>query len=383
MKKTSHQYSRKVLGMCMVLAISTTLTFTLNSCEEKENYGTPKITSVRTTDPATATAPITSGNLGQLVVIQGENLESTQEVYFNSEKAFVNPSFVTNNNVIVRVPDDFPTEITNNIKLITKGGEAIYNFPIDIPPPVAIDFPLEWVPSGGTLIINGNYFHNVKQIEFAGGVTTTNFTVPNARVINVIVPPDASSGPVKVHAVAGIATSKAHFRDNRGMMVNFDDFPICWGGNEFVVNASNVPANIPAKPISGNYYYIKKNYAANTWWIQETVIAYCGNVSVAGNKANFAVAFEMWVGNTWDKNWFEIEMVGSSTIFYEWRGWEHLGGEAKKLANTGWITVKIPLSMMTALRGETFKVGRLGSFKAQHETTIEFAFDNIRLVPLN
>jgi hypothetical protein len=379
--KNKTAYSQLRLGLITLML--TGLVLTMPSCDKEEDYGVPQITNVRVTDPAQANVSLTEGALGQMVVIQGNNLKSTQQVFFNNLESFVNPSLVTDNNIIVRIPGDFPTEITNTIKVVTLGGETSYDFRVDIPLPVANDFPLEYVPEGGTLVIRGLYFYNVESIEFAGDVTTTNFVVDNPQQISVSVPAGAQSGPVKVHAVAGTATSKAHFRDNRNMMVNFDDKPICWGGDAFVVNADNIPAHVPVTPISGNFYYLKQDYAAGSWWIQETVIAYCGDIAIAPPKSDWMLAFEMWVGDVWDANWFEIEMIGSSTIYYEWRGYNTLGGEAKKLSNTGWMTVKIPIADMTALSGDTFKLSRWGSYKAQNADTFEFAFDNFRFVPAN
>jgi hypothetical protein len=383
MKNKLFLYINKLMSLCLVFTIISASSFILTSCESEEDFGTPRITSIRTTNPETANSGINQGNLGQMVVIQGENLESTQKVMFNNVEAFVNPAYVTNTNIILRVPSEFPSEINDMLTVVTKGGEATYNFPIDIPAPEAVDFPLEWVPEGGILTIKGQFFYNIESIEFTGGTSTTTFTVVNPQTIEVVVPADASSGPVQVHAVAGTGTTKAWFRDNRNMMVDFDAYPICWGGDAFVVNASDIPSHVPVEPINGNFYYIKQDYAAQSWWIQETVVAYCGDITVPAPKSNYALAFEMWVGEKWDKNWFEIEMIGDATIYYEWRGYEVLGGDSKTLEDTGWFTVKIPLENMTALTGNTLKMGRFGSYKAQHEDTIEFAFDNFRFVPLN
>lgn len=380
--KSKHKFFRLHMGLLFIIMAGSLLTF--SSCEKEEEYGIPQITNIRVTDPGRADESLSVGELGQMIVIQGKNLRSAQHVFFNNVEAFFNPTLATDENLIVRIPNEFPTEITNAIKVVTKGGEASYNFVVDIPAPQAIDFPLEWVPEGEALTIRGDYFVNVNSVEFHGGATTTNFNIVTPQKLEVMVPAGAQSGPVKVHAVAGTATSRAHFRDNRNMMVDFSGaFPICWGGDAYVVNANNIPANVPVKPINGNFYYIKKDYAGGTWWIQETVIAYCGGLTVSGSKANWALAFEMWVGEAWDKNWFEIEMFGDAMIYYEWRGWDSLGGEAKVLRNTGWMTVKIPLANMTALSGDTFRMGRFGSYKAQHADVIEFAFDNFRFVPLN
>ncbi len=377
-----HWHARPVFVLLLLLVVP----FTFIACDDEESYGTPKITNIRVTDPGEANISLTEGSLGQMVVIQGENLASTTHVFFNNVEATFNPSFVTDNNIIVSVPEDFPTEINDMVRVVTLGGEATHSFPIDIPAPSISGFPLEWVPEGGILTIRGQYFYNVNSIEFTGGVSTTNFTILNPQTIEVIVPADAESGPVTVDAVAGSASSNAWFRDNRNMMVDFDENPICWGGMANVVDATAMPAGIPIDPISDNFYYIKKDYAANSWWIEETVIAYCGGVTVTGPKSDFALTFEMYVGASWEFNWFEVEMFGDNSddpVYFEWRGFDILGGEDKVLENTGWMTVRIPLSAMENLGGSTYRMGRFGSYKAEAEDTIEFAFDNFRFTPLN
>jgi hypothetical protein len=380
------QKSKSLLsGLClMVVMMGVAITFT--SCEEEESYGTPVISNIRVTDPVEGQNPLTIGSLGQMVVIQGENLGSTTKVMFNNVEAFVNPSLVTDKNIIVTIPDEFPTEINDMVAVVTKGGETTHNFPIDIPAPSDLVLPLEYAPEGAQLTIKGRFLYNVESVTFAGDVNSTNITTVSPQEIKVVVPADAQPGPVTVNAVAGASTTTAWFRDNRNMMVNFDDMAICWGGVAYVVDATAIPGDVPVEPISGNFYYIKKDYIANSWWIEETVIAYCGDISVSGSKANYALAFEMWVGEKWDSNWYEIEMFGSASldpVYFEWRGYQTLGGDDEVLENTGWMTVKIPLESMESLNGDNFRMGRFGSYKAQVEDTIEFAIDNLRLIPLD
>jgi len=92
------------------------------------------------------------------------------------------------------------------------------------------------------------------------------------------------------------------------------------------------------------------------------------------------------MGASWGFNWFEVEMFGDNSddpVYFEWRGFDILGCEDKVLENTGWMTVRIPLSAMENLGGSTYRMGRFGSYKAEAEDTIEFAFDNFRFTPLN
>jgi hypothetical protein len=349
------------------------------SCEKEESYGVPEITNVRVTDPDQADVTLTEANLGQMIVIQGRNLGSLLHLYFNDVEAFFIPTLVTNTSIIITIPSTFPTEINNQIRVVTKGGETTYNFVINIPAPVVNDFPLEWVNEGDVLTIRGQYFHSIESVVFTGDVEGAVVDVtPNE--LRVSVPEGAESGPVTVNALAGSGVSKAWFRDNRNMFIDFGEYWLCWGGNDYVIDAGNIPANVPVEPINGNFYYIKKDYAGETWWIEETVLAYCGDQWVNGNPANLALAFEMWVGEKWDNNWFEIIMEPGWNL-WDWKGYETYGGDDNSLSRTGWMTVKIPLANM-GVEGDSFQYQWM-SFKAAEEATIEFAFDNIRIVPIN
>lgn len=374
----------KAFRIFLIISVAFVVAFSFSSCEKEETYGTPRITNVRLPDPETAGQSLAGGNLGQMIVIQGENLSSTQQVMFNNIEAFFNPTLVTDNNIIVTIPGAFPSEINDLITVTTAGGVATYGFAINIPSPIAEKLPLEWVSEGGILTIMGSYFYNVESVEFTGGVSTTSFTVVSPEKIEVVVPPDAAEGPVKVHAVAGTGTTREWFRDSRYMMIDYMEHPVCWGGEGHVIDVTDMPAGMPVDPVNGNFLYVKNSYGDGSWWIQETVAAYCGDLEVTGLKSDWALTFEMWVGEAWDSNWFEIIMIGDGNAAeFDWLGFETLGGEDKVLKDTGWMTVKIPLSAMGSLSGSNFKLDRFGSYKAEFEDTIEFAFDNFRFSPLN
>ena len=367
-------------GALMVLMISVLACF-LSSCEKEESYGIPEITNIRVTDPEQANISLTSGNMGQMIVIQGKNLKSTIQIFFNNVEAFFIPTLVTDNNIIVNIPNDFPTEINNQIRVITLGGEAIYNFTVEIPAPVITSFPLEWVNEGGILTIKGQYFYSVESVVFTGGAEGTIVSqAPNE--MQVLVPAGAENGPVTVNALAGSGVSKIWFRDNRNIQVDFNTDWICtWTDASLIIKyPDDLPPGFPVEPINGPFYYFKADFGDGMWWDNNTVIpGYCHATWVTGNPANFALAFEMWVGAAWNDNWWEIEVGGKH---YEWRGYEELGGEAKKLENTGWMTVKIPLERWNITDG-SFALGRFGSYKAATAQKFEFAIDNIRIVPIN
>ena len=124
MKNKLFLYAKTTGRYCLILLLLGVIMPLNNACEKEEDYGIPKITGVRTTDPALANVQVDTAGLGQLIVIQGQNLASTQQIFFNSEEAFVNPIYVTDVNVIVRVPSGFPSMVNDTLRLITLGGET-------------------------------------------------------------------------------------------------------------------------------------------------------------------------------------------------------------------------------------------------------------------
>lgn len=348
-----------------------------NSCEKEEDYGQPRITNIRITDPAKADSSLSGGDLGQLIVIQGENLGSVQHIYFNTEEASFNPTYVTNTNIIVPIPSEFPSEINDQVTVETKGGTATYEFAVDIPSPLISGTKTHYVPDGEEMVIDGNYFYNVESVIFPDNKEAT-IVSQEPEKLTVIVPEGAGVGKIKVNAVAGEAESDFIFRDTTMVFVNFDNYPICWGGGDYVVNPDTLTGDFPVEPISGNFYYLKNDYAAQTWWIEETVIAYCGGGYQVDNIADYVLRFEMWVGEEWNSNWFEIGMIEAG--LYDWKGYE--GTEEGSLKNTGWMTVDVSLSNWS-FPSKTVNLERFGSYKAEVDATFEFAFDNFRLAKIN
>lgn len=374
MKKNLHTIWDKFSWFLVVVLVSMA-GYMITSCEQEDEYGTPVVTKVRIVAKDSA---ITEGQLGQMIVIQGRNLSSTMHIYFNNVEAFFMPTYVTDKNIIVTIPGEFPTEINNKITIVTKGGQTTYDFPVLIPPPIADTIPLEYVPDGEILQIKGRYFVNLEKVVFPGDIEGTIVSYTD-KLINVKVPQGAQPGRIKVYAVAGMDSTDSWFRDNRNVFVNFDDKPICWGGDAYVQDPETLPSDFPVKPISGKFYYMKNDYGDNQWWIQESVIAYCGDLQVEGNPADYDLRFEMWVGNTkFDKNWFEVGMAGVG--FIEWKPYTSDFGSIV-YEKTGWITVSIPLDKWPGIAGNPFKLDRFGSWKSQVAMTFDFAFDNFRIVP--
>jgi hypothetical protein len=143
----------------LLLAAGMLLAF--QGCNDDDIDGAPAISNVRLLDPAKADSSLTAAEPGSLIVIQGQNLGSVLKVYFNDFEASFNSALGSNSNIIVTIPANAPTKavdagVPNKIKVLTKGGEATYDFVLTAPVPVISGLYSEFVKANGTVVINGD-----------------------------------------------------------------------------------------------------------------------------------------------------------------------------------------------------------------------------------
>jgi len=156
--------------ICAICAIC--LTFGLVACkDDKTGYGTPIITGVRTVDPTTADSLFTKASPGQVIAVIGENLANVLHAYINDQEVTVNSTMNTDHSIILTVPTEedgfqltaFNEDLSNEIRLETSHGTAVYSFLITAPSPSITtlrgDYPRE---VGDSLWIYG---YNLVDIE--------------------------------------------------------------------------------------------------------------------------------------------------------------------------------------------------------------------------
>src|SRR5215217_3251273 len=115
----------------------------------------PTIERIRLTDPATKDSSLKQTTLGSTIAIVGTNLATAQKVVFNGYALNVNPVYATDNILIITVHDSVPTIATNpnvkdELKVITAGGEATYQFKILPPRPEVTRIANEYAKPGET-----------------------------------------------------------------------------------------------------------------------------------------------------------------------------------------------------------------------------------------
>lgn len=194
--------------------------------------GVPTVKYVRVTDPTKADSLLTGAYLQNTICLVGDNLRSIHEMYFNDQKAILNTSLITDHTLIVNIPKNIPTTVTDKIYMITRDGETVeYDFNVKVPDPVVSSMNNEWTKAGTEAVIYGQYFvddaNNPIEIVMPG-----NISVPHENIVSVtqnelhfIVPEEAANatGQIDVRTMYGFGRSSFHFHDQRGMMFTFDE----------------------------------------------------------------------------------------------------------------------------------------------------------------
>ncbi|MDR3188791.1 MAG: glycan-binding surface protein [Prevotellaceae bacterium] len=223
------------IGIAAVAAVA------LCSCSKDDegvnSDATPTIRYVRPTAAEAADSLLTKGFMGNTVAIIGENLAGVCEVWFNDRRATtLNPNMVTNHAVVVTIPTEMYETQSDKIRVVTrKGKETTHPFVTMPPAPLPQSLSPEYARANDEVTITGKNFYGTAenvQVAFPGGVEAEVVSVTPTQIVAKVPAAAANTrGQVSVTTAYGSGRSTFIYRDNRGMIFNFDDFPIidCWG----------------------------------------------------------------------------------------------------------------------------------------------------------
>jgi hypothetical protein len=240
------------------------------SCEKKDGGGTPVIHYIRVTDPEKADSFLTAAYMGDLIVIVGENLGGAREIWFNDQKAYLTPTYITDKTILVTVPSSVPKELNNKMKIVFADGyELLYDFTIDIPGPEIYSIKCEYVPDGGIVELTGDYFFDPTTVIFPDNLEADISTMTKTS-LEVIVPQGSTSGKIKIITTFGETESDFLFRDNRNTILDFDTyFHELWTAPIAYADSAPDPA-----PCSGNYVTIISDEVGSYDWENYLLILY-------------------------------------------------------------------------------------------------------------
>ena len=172
------------------------------------------------------------------VVIVGSGLSTANGVYLvdaknNRHSVYVNPTFVTDNAIVVTLDSDADNMRTESLLVTSSGGcERYVELAKPVPAPSIKMFYSEFVPDGDTLRIAGSAFLSVPGDKLEVFFYDKNDEPISAKYekahgdneLLVVVPEGvADSKPVTVKNQFGECTSSMLFRDTRNIFLDFDN----------------------------------------------------------------------------------------------------------------------------------------------------------------
>ncbi|MGN0228912.1 MAG: glycan-binding surface protein [Muribaculaceae bacterium] len=385
---------------------------TFTSCSEtdaEEDAGkTPVIEYVRVCEPNQSDSLLVAANMGDRIAFIGHNLGDVQQVWFNDQKAKLNPAYVTSTSIIVDVPNVLsdPENVTNQVRFITgKGIEVTYDFKVIVPNPSIISISCEYCKAGDVLNIVGDYFigteNDVKVIfpGTAGDIEVSPLSYSKTEM-SVIVPEGVTEGYLKVKSMYGTSRYIHKYKDSTGLITSFDDGYL----NPWGYPAAGVT---DADGVDGLYmkFYCENNGAWN--WTDKLMWGYWasagkGNKPIAtGDITKLALKFECNIINWEDCPlliWFQKYQEGGAIspddnyAQCHWKPYLTASAEKVNARTNGWITVTIPLTEFKYNKDESatdLTIGDISQYTdlniqmfgaADGNAPVEIWFDNFRIV---
>lgn len=377
------------------------------ACSDDEESGNPKVHYVRITNPAASDSLLVGAYMGNLIAIIGEDLQNLHELWFNDQKAKLNPAYITGHSVLVSVPSVIPSTVTDQMTFKFAGGQTVtYPFKVLVPAPVVTSMVCEYVPAGEVAILRGNYFLPAKELAepivyFPNNVKATEIVSYSMTEIQVVVPEGAVSGPISVESIYGTSRSSFHFRDKTNLILDFETSSY---GNPWSLGAFGSEGGP-----SGQYLrFVKESFGA--WsWLNEMMFGYwarsgAGEKPIAtGDPSKLELVFEANVP-TWSDVpmliWFDkigtpegMNPDGSEPQAH-WKPYNKDGVKSTYTTN-GWVTVRIPLTDFIYNKDESKSDLKITSIEtcsnisfmlfgaADDKYPIDIRIDNVRVVPIN
>ena len=376
--------------------------------------GVPVVHYVRIPDVVSADSLITSAFMGKTIALVGENLTSVKEIWFNDQKTVINTSLITPTALITSVPTVIPKVVTNKMYLITQNSDTVkVDFKVDVPAPLVSNMKCEFAADGEVAVIRGNYFLSVADSEnpnviFTPNIKATEIVSYSLNEIQVKVPAGAQPGPVSVESRYGTTRSKFWFRDNRGMILDWDNLNANGGWRSGVTSDSD-----PVAGITGKYVRFKGAMTADpsaTW--NEDAFSFnlwgTSNGRPEGDlftidPAAAVIKFEINVTQAWKAGALQMiftpwSLSGNNDYISKyplsrglWIPWKATGS----YTTDGWETITLPLKdfkydhegvgLDLASAGNwgglTFFLWHGGDQAKGEDCNPEICIDNIRVVP--
>ena len=127
--------------------------------ESLPNTGAPVITAVYDIQDTAMATPITEGEVGQTVRIEGRNLNHARSIKFNTVEADLSEVYTFSTGAIVQIPMELSLAQENCIEYTTDMGTARYDFAMPFPTVQVDGLLCEFANAGDSVTILGRNFN--------------------------------------------------------------------------------------------------------------------------------------------------------------------------------------------------------------------------------
>jgi len=158
----------------------------------------------------------TTGKKQNLYAIVGQNLGSVISIKFNGVSAYFNTALVSDNIVIVAIPQDVPTgpDQPNKLVLTTLHGTVSYAFTVLTPPPTVSRVSDYNFVAGSQITLNGVSFATVTAVTIKGTTDAATIISKVDTQMTIQMPASAvNRGYLQFTYASGQATSTQEFVD--------------------------------------------------------------------------------------------------------------------------------------------------------------------------
>ncbi|MBF4518003.1 hypothetical protein IRZ71_16685 [Flavobacterium sp. ANB] len=156
--------------------------------------------------------PVTIGDPKNYYVIHGKGFLSTTKIYFNDFDTYFRPTFVTDTDIIVLIDENTPyANASNQLKVVTAGGTATFDFMVAPPVPTFSSFNLINASEGDEVTIKGKYFLNpVVTLAKTATLPAVPVTIVSSTLEQIVVkiPANANFRTLAVTNISGTAVAK-------------------------------------------------------------------------------------------------------------------------------------------------------------------------------
>lgn len=142
------------------------------SCTNNESSDAPVITGVRMLDPQHADSLFNEGVAGQMIVLVGENLATTYEIYINDQRVSFQGPYVTDTHIILTIPSSIKLtgvdpSLKNEIRVHTRNGVVTYPFHINAGKcqisAMKANYPVD---AGDEVVLVGENFIDIESVAY-------------------------------------------------------------------------------------------------------------------------------------------------------------------------------------------------------------------------